>query len=407
LRDRLTLLTVSSFVVFLLSTSTWQSMNFVDANPMLPLPVIRIMSDGRLDPATVYPPTAPINITGNVYTLTRNITDYRLEILCSNITIDGAGYTIQGKLQYSGAGISIGANGVTIKNFDIGYYDPAGINITGSSNAITGNNINGGILLEGDHNNITKNVINATVEIMGDFNNLTGNIVSSYIYCIRGNNNSITANTISGGGIVLRGSVFFNTISENNITGCNKGIELDDSSYNVIFKNDITNCEYSVWLAGLSTLRPDLEDSTKNNTFYHNNFVNNTFDVGTSDENFLELSEATRNFWDNGKEGNYWSNYTGTDNDGNGIGDTPYIIDAKRQDNYPLMLPFNIQNNTLQMPISSPTPSISPTSSASQQPTQSSEPQQTTFPTELVYTLAAVAVIAAVAGIAFILRKRK
>ena len=48
------------------------------------------------------------------------------------------------------------------------------------------------------------------------------------------------------------------------------------------------------------------------------------------------------NIWDNGIEGNYWSNYNGTDNDSDGIGKTPYIIDEKNQDNYPLMTPIMI-----------------------------------------------------------------
>jgi len=47
------------------------------------------------------------------------------------------------------------------------------------------------------------------------------------------------------------------------------------------------------------------------------------------------------NSWDNGEEGNYWSDYTGEDLDGNGIGDTPYLIPdkGKATDNYPLMKP--------------------------------------------------------------------
>ncbi len=40
--------------------------------------------------------------------------------------------------------------------------------------------------------------------------------------------------------------------------------------------------------------------------------------------------------------GNYWNDYNGTDNDDNGIGDTPYIIDEDNQDIYPLMEPVTI-----------------------------------------------------------------
>jgi len=57
------------------------------------------------------------------------------------------------------------------------------------------------------------------------------------------------------------------------------------------------------------------------------------------------------NVWDDSypSGGNYWSNYAGTDlysgpyqniTGSDGIGDTPYIIDANNRDNYPLMQPY-------------------------------------------------------------------
>ena len=46
--------------------------------------------------------------------------------------------------------------------------------------------------------------------------------------------------------------------------------------------------------------------------------------------------------WNKGTKGNFWDNYTGIDNNGDGIGDTPYIIDENNQDNYPLMAPVTI-----------------------------------------------------------------
>jgi len=49
--------------------------------------------------------------------------------------------------------------------------------------------------------------------------------------------------------------------------------------------------------------------------------------------------EGSANIWDDGypSGGNYWSDYSGVDVNGDGIGDTPYIIDADNQDRYPLM----------------------------------------------------------------------
>jgi hypothetical protein len=58
------------------------------------------------------------------------------------------------------------------------------------------------------------------------------------------------------------------------------------------------------------------------------------------------------NIWDDGypSGGNYWKDYTGVDlyngpyqneTGSDGIGDTPYTIDANNTDRYPLMAPFN------------------------------------------------------------------
>jgi len=70
-----------------------------------------------------------------------------------------------------------------------------------------------------------------------------------------------------------------------------------------------------------------------NNRFYHNNFIDNTYQV---------YSYASTNAWDDGypSGGNYWSDYTGVDANGDGIGETPYIIDAENSDKYPFVNPW-------------------------------------------------------------------
>jgi hypothetical protein len=66
---------------------------------------------------------------------------------------------------------------------------------------------------------------------------------------------------------------------------------------------------------------------------YHNNFIDNTLQV---------YSFESLNVWDDGypSGGNYWSDYTGTDGNGDGIGDTPYTIDVNNIDHYPLVNPW-------------------------------------------------------------------
>jgi hypothetical protein len=73
--------------------------------------------------------------------------------------------------------------------------------------------------------------------------------------------------------------------------------------------------------------------AANNNLIYHNNFVGNINQVYTC--------ESESNTWDNGypSGGNYWSDYSGVDADGDGIGDTPYVIDEYNRDRYPLMEP--------------------------------------------------------------------
>ena len=122
-----------------------------------------------------------------------------------------------------------------------------------------------------------------------------------------------------------------NVISGNIIESNNYGIAYDrDSTNNNIFNNNISlNNEYGIYIrsSGGTGVLPS-------NNIYHNNFIDNNQNAED------EVGEEDNNRWYNFslKEGNYWSDYTGEDENGDGIGDTPYNIPGgANQDLYPFM----------------------------------------------------------------------
>ncbi len=120
--------------------------------------------------------------------------------------------------------------------------------------------------------------------------------------------NNITYNNLAG--INLTSSSNNNLIENNNISSNNKtGILItDDSNDNLIIRNNITNnLEVGLKITDAS-----------GNQIHHNNFINNT-------QNAYDSTIAL-NDWDDGAEGNYWSDYLGTDDDNDGFGEDPYVI---------------------------------------------------------------------------------
>ncbi|UCD14094.1 MAG: right-handed parallel beta-helix repeat-containing protein [Thermoplasmatales archaeon] len=155
--------------------------------------------------------------------------------------------------------------------------------------------------------------------------------------------NNITSNTNDGIHFEHTGWDHHNKniITHNNISGNNRGIYMIMSAYNQIVSNNvISNDEVGIML--------DMcEGGGEFNKIHHNNFVNNG-------ENQVFERGGPSNKWDDEypSGGNYWSDYNGTDGDGDGIGDTPYAIPGgDNEDKYPLMEPWEYENQPPNAPV--------------------------------------------------------
>jgi len=227
---------------------------------------------------TVSPPTAPISVIDNIYTFTNNIYE-TIAVRKNDIIIDGDGYILQGGPGSVGLDLG-GRSGVTVRNIAVrGSWFEA-------------------ISLWSAHD----------IEIRDNDVSLSGG--DSAILLVGSDSNNITGNTIRGSNQAI-GPVW-------------------GSKNNIITGNTICDNYFGVYPALCGG----------GNKFYHNNFVNNGYDLYNYFGDVL--------IWDDGypSGGNYWSGYSGCDvccgpaqdQPGcDGIGDTPCVLDSRNVDHYPFM----------------------------------------------------------------------
>ncbi|NLE06190.1 MAG: hypothetical protein GX638_15490 [Crenarchaeota archaeon] len=346
------------------------------------------------------------------------------------------------------ANICISANGIgtQISDNSLLAYN-TGISTNGTYQTVAGNAIrisgmNGGVLLKisGSYTNVTKNTmigtsyVNAIIE--GPENLIYKNtLTDSYGLRVTSDANLITQNFVNGGSLSVTGSS--NVVCLNTLVN---GFGLTVAGhYNTYYANQVQNSTVGADVGGADSFSSD-------NKIFQNNFIDNREQIQNYDNK--------ANFWDNGFEGNYWSDYNGTDDNGDGIGDTPYLIpgqfldhDLRKlvpiitgQDNYPLINLFNINsiivqlpqwqlNLTFSIPQTTPSPIITPTTPSTQEPTttppstspstsptltsldQASQLPQSTpqlFSTKNLYlTIVALATCTIIVAIIAILRKNK
>jgi len=248
-----------------------------------------------------------------------------------NTVVEGGGIIFFGYLK---------SNNFVIANNTIN--SGTGIDCSGYGNLLANNSINKGRGIScGGNGNIVSG------------NNLQGcdqgvNIVP-YGISLSGINNKIFANTIVG----------------------TKGYAIDllrVTSYpsNIIAGNQIANNQ-----VGVHTEYAISQGGAEGNLIYKNNFVGNGQNVYNE---AIVTTAVSVNFWDDGKDGNYWSNYNGQGT---------YVVDQSNIDNHPLSSPVDISKFTIDSlsSIPSPTPIPTPTSSALPTATSSPTPSPSSTPT--------------------------
>jgi hypothetical protein len=285
---------------------------------------------------------------------------------------------------------------VTYPNGTFNVYSRGQVECSGTYNQVAANTlVNGVIAAMGHYGTVFANIGTGSICAGGtsDSNVIYNNtLTDSEGIWGASTHLTIACNTVinsSSDGVAIRWG-YYNSIYCNVITDClGTGLlEIDNAGANIFYANQVANNSWGAKIAGWNS-------NTYNTTLYNNNFVNNSQQVNT--DKTETISSAGLNFtsqinhggyFDNGTVGNYWSNYNGTDDNGDGVGDAPYVIDETRSDHYPLMEPFDIAsvavqlpawaNTTLPTPITSAfQPQPTPSPSATSMPSSSPEPPAT------------------------------
>jgi len=243
------------------------------ATPQVQRTTIFIQPDGTISPANV-----PIQRSGDVYTFTGNVYDPIL-VQKSNLTIDGAGYSLIGPLnetqRQAQQVLGIGPNETVTVPYIIGIdFDETVSGVT-----IKDLNVNWfsiGVYIRTTNNTLIRNAL---------VDNIVGVLLS-------GSTNNITLNYIKDN----RQGLFF-------------GFEQINGS--------------------ASNIPSDIRISD-------NSFITNEMQLSGCVCKVFNFSEALH-AWDYNGRGNYWSDYNGSDTNNDGIGDTSYIIDILNYDPNPLI----------------------------------------------------------------------
>lgn len=333
MKKRVSGITVTSLLTLMLVLASIVLISEIHTVSADQLQYIYIKADGTIDPSS-----APVQRSGEIYTLTSDLSGWAIVIQRNGITFDGNNHTVMGLASFVGNGVELTSRSdVMVKNLTLRRFYH-GFGVVGSSycqlyhNRISEEDTDvasAGIYLEeSSHISIFNNTIDGTYGSSCHYGiELNATTFSRLHNC----SVQWTGSYDNGFGIVLFGSSS-NDIFDNTVEHCHDGIGFQYGSnsssirYNTFYDNGKTEPYQGEGIGIYGT--------SSNNTLRQNKLWNNTVQVNAGSQ--------TDNFWDGGYPsyslgGNYWSNYTGIDNNTDGIGDSDYVINANDNDSYPLM----------------------------------------------------------------------
>lgn len=244
--------------------------------------------------------------------------------------------------------LTVTTDNVSVSDFTVRYvgcacYGYSSVNVTSSQNVSVTNNV-----IESDDFGIQ--VVNSSwVIIAANSITHTGN---SCIVVLNSSEISVRENNIVAVDGIAVDTSTKSIVSDNTVFSTNgAGIfaykaEKNKFFHNKVYVNDSAAISISDSYNNTFSSNSVSSEGTYGLFFWQSNqnliFHNNFFFSGGQASNYNSV-----NLWDNGFEGNFWSHYTGTDNDSDGVGDVPNVLDSTNRDDYPLVGMFDSFNTSL------------------------------------------------------------
>jgi hypothetical protein len=272
----------------------------------------------------LYQSNSPLNIGTGIYSDGGTLIAKQNSITASGAYISGIFVERNSILSITG-NIFDFSNSTILEGMSINLLSSSSeYNVSGNAISETNASISeiGLFLYEVKNLTMQNNKVSLAGESVSQYYALNARVIS--FSKISGNSFSGPSNSSGSYGIFLYGAQN-STFSNNTLSNYNTTLYSSRSANLSFYGNYFSNSFISLNLT-----------STNNSIFFHNDFFvknNHSFQISSSSDDSFDLPLPIG--------GNYWSSYTGTDKNNNGIGGSTYTVNGTFVDHYPLMKPWN------------------------------------------------------------------